>query len=395
MLAALLAGSLALVNGLALTPPMGWMTWEQYHCETDCAAHPTTCISESLIVAMIDHLSKDGWLDAGYEYVNIDDCWSGFGRDANGELYPEPIRFPHGIQWLADYAHSKGVKLGIYADIGFQTCGGYTGSKGYHLKDAKTFAKWGIDMLKLDGCNCERVDMADVHPAMSHFLNSTGRPILFSVEWPLYDSEADYSLFPTYFNMWRNYHDIASRWSSVRDVIDKWFNEVGWATFAGPGHWNDPDQLMIGMTPNEWVDGLTPAESRTQFALWAILAAPLVMSNDLRNVTDWGKQILINKEVIAVSQDLGGLQGYRLTPFGNDATVWIRNLISGDFAVALFNRGEAPIDITVKFSAFTQITSFKVRDLYNHADLGAYSGSFTATDVPAHDTVIVRLTPAS
>lgn len=175
------APAFCLDNGLALTPPMGWMAWEQFRCEVDCKKNPKSCISENLFVDMIDRFHDDGWTKFGYEYICIDDCWMGKGRDANGEIYPDPERFPHGIKWLADYAHSKGVKLGIYNDYGTLTCGGYTGSEGYLVRDAKTFASWGVDMLKMDGCYSNIRDQSDGYPAMMHFLNATGRTIMASL----------------------------------------------------------------------------------------------------------------------------------------------------------------------------------------------------------------------
>jgi alpha-N-acetylgalactosaminidase len=389
----LVATALSLDNGLALTPPMGWMAWEQFHCEIDCQAHPTTCISEKLFIDMIDHLASDGWLDAGYDHINIDDCWLSHERDANGELQSDPDRFPNGIAYLTNYAHQKGVKFGIYEDYGTLTCAGYPGSEGHLLKDAQTFAKWEVDMLKLDGCYVNGRDFADGYPAMSYFLNQTGRPIIYSIEWPFYDSGMDYNMLPPYFNMWRNWYDIGCNWASVKSVLDHWGNHSEWANFAGPGHWNDPDQLMIGMTLNDWVYGISLAESRTQFAIWAILAAPLVMSNDLRNVSADAKQILLNKEIIAVDQDPLGKQGTRITAWGNDATVWARQLQNGEWAVALWNRGESPKDIRVTFSSFTTVRSFAIRDLYAHQELGTFTDSYQATQVPAHDTVMLKLTP--
>jgi alpha-N-acetylgalactosaminidase len=249
-------------------------------------------------------------------------------------------------------------------------------------------------MLKMDGCYSDILDMPDAYPGMSYFLNGTGRPMLYSCSWPAYDENMDYSQLPPYCNMWRNWDDIACNWGSVRSVIDKWGNTTQWIQYAGPGHWNDPDQLMIGMRPNAWVAGLTIQESRTQFALWAILAAPLFISADLRYVPDDAKAILLNRDIIAVDQDPLGKQGTRITPWGNDATVWVRQLQDGEFAVALFNRGEAARDIVARFSSFTSVTTFSITDLYAHQNLGTFTGSFTARAVAAHDTVMLRLRPA-
>jgi alpha-N-acetylgalactosaminidase len=390
------ACAFSLDNGLALTPPMGWMAWEQFHCRVDCVAEPTTCISEQLFVDMIDHIAADGWLEAGYNYVNIDDCWSAkAGRDSNNELIADPDRFPHGIAWLADYAHKKGVKLGIYNDYGTTTCQGYPGSEGHLYQDAQTFARWEVDMLKMDGCHSPGVlDMADAYPAMAKFLNSTGRPIMYSCSWPAYNQKMDYAPLPGSCNLWRNYNDISCHWARIELILDHWGNNSNWVDFAGPGHWNDPDQLMIGMQSNSWVANITVPEARTHMGLWAILASPLIMSNDLRKVPDWAREILLNKEIIAVDQDPMGVQGKRITAWGNDATVWARPLKDGDWAVGLWNRGSSAKNIQLMFSSFTTGTSFAVRDLWSHKDLGTFRSSYLASGIEAHDTVMLRLTPA-
>jgi alpha-N-acetylgalactosaminidase len=390
MLGLLLATAFSLDNGLGLTPPMGWMTWEQYHCTVDCKMHPKTCISEGLLVDTIDAMAADGWLELGYEYVNIDDCWMGSGRDKDGKLYGNTTRFPHGIKWLADYAHSKKVKLGIYNDYGTLTCGRYTGSLGHLLKDARTFAEWGIDMLKMDGCNSKTFDMYDAYPGMAFFMNKTGRPIMFSCSWPAYDQGMNYSMLPPFCNLWRNWNDIQSNWHSISAIINKWGNSPHWAEFAGPGHWNDPDQIVIGMEGTK----LTEAESRSQFGIWSILAAPLIMTNHLKAVPAWAKTIMQNKEVIAVDQDKLGKQGKRVTEASDDGSVWVRELENGEFAIGLLNFGDAPRDITVKWSQFSStVKKLALRDLWEHKDLGVHEGQYTAKAVASHDTVMLRGVP--
>ena len=384
----LFSPSLSLDNGLALTPPMGWMAWEQFRCNVDCANDPKNCISENLFIDMIDRFAEDNWTRLGYEYVNIDDCWMGPGRDENGEMYPDQTRFPHNITWLSDYAHQRGVKLGIYNDYGTYTCGGYTGSEGHLLQDAETFAKWNVDMLKMDGCFSNLLDCGDAYPGMMHFLNNTGRQIMYQCSWPAYDMEMDYTPLPEHCNLWRNWDDISATWKSVLSIIDKWGNTPEWGKYAGPGHWNDPDQLVIGMRGGK----LTEDESKTQMGIWSILAAPLIMTNDLRELEPWAKNILQNEEVIRVDQDPLGKQGYRLTPWGIDKTVWIRELANNEFAVALMNRGDVKQTITVNFADFTETKQWKLRDLFNHQDLGLVSDSYTAADIPAHGIVMLRLT---
>lgn len=390
---ALISGVIALENGLARTPPMGWMHWEQFRCEVDCVKNPKTCISESLFVDMIDHVAADGWLEYGYEYVDIDDCWMAGKRDENGELYPEPSRFPHGIPWLADYAHSKNVKLGIYNDYGTLTCCGLPGSKGYLLTDAQTFGKWKVDKLKMDGCYGDKFDMPDTYPGMAYFMNETKQPILYSCSWPAYDQEMNWSMLPPACNIWRNWNDIRAEWGSIKGIINKWGDMTEtWAPIAGPGHWNDPDMLMIGIQPTSWVVGMTHVEEQTQFSMWSILAAPLIMSNDLRNISAESKAILRNKEVIAIDQDPLGKQGKRISPKGNVANVWVRELEGGAWCVALLNLDDKPLSITAVFSDFTKETSFNVRDLWAHEDLGKQTNQVKMDDIPAHACVLLKLT---
>ena len=369
------------------------MQWEQFRCELDCKNKPDWCISEKLFTDMIDRMAEDGWLDYGYQFVDIDDCWMGPGRDENDELYPDPERFPHGIKWLADYAHSKGVKLGIYNDYGTLTCGGFTGSEGYLLTDARTFARWEVDKLKMDGCYSEPFKDADAYLAMTHFLNSTGRPILYSCSWPVYEMTMDYAPLPDHCNMWRNWWDIRAEWGSIKSIIEQWAITPKWADYAGPGHWNDPDMILAGFTPTEWGGGLSKEEARTQFAIWSILAAPLIMSIDLRNVSAEAKAILQNREVIAVDQDPLGKAGKRLTAAGNSGQVWVKQLQDG-WAVGLMNSADEDQEITVEFSDFTTQKQFKVRDLWEGKDLGSYTDKFCPGKVKAHDTWIYKLVAA-
>jgi hypothetical protein len=300
-------------NGLALTPPMGWNEWVQFRCEVNCTANPKTCVSEQLIVEMIDRLVSDGWLKAGYQYINIDDCWSSGERNSNGDITADTTRFPHGIEYLASYAHEKGVKLGITNTYGSKSCGGFTGSKGYLLRDAEMFAKWGIDYLKMTACNSNDLDLRDGYGAMHYFLNSTKRPIVYSCSWPNYDPDMDFAQLPPHCNLWRAYSDISSTWTSIKKIIDKWGDTPEWVQYAGPGHWNDPDQLVIGMTETSRISPISEAEARSQMSIWSIVAAPLIMSNDLRSVNETFRYILLNEEVIAINQDRWGQQGRRIS----------------------------------------------------------------------------------
>ncbi|KAM7182465.1 alpha-N-acetylgalactosaminidase isoform 2-T2 [Macrochelys suwanniensis] len=244
---ALVACALALENGLMRAPPMGWLAWERFRCNIDCKTDPDNCISEKLFVDMVDRLADDGWKELGYVYVNIDDCWMAKKRDAMGQLIPDPERFPRGIKALADYAHSRGLKLGIYGDMGTYTCGGYPGTTLDRVEqDALTFAEWGVDMLKLDGCYSSEEEQAQGYPKMAMALNATGRPIAYSCSWPAYQGglppKVNYTLLANICNLWRNYGDIQDSWNSILSIVD-WFsaNQDVLQPVSGPGHWNDPD----------------------------------------------------------------------------------------------------------------------------------------------------------
>ncbi|XP_035682064.1 alpha-N-acetylgalactosaminidase-like isoform X3 [Branchiostoma floridae] len=368
--------SSTLDNGLARTPPMGWLAWERFRCNVDCVDDPYNCISEELFMQMADRLAEDGWKELGYNYLNIDDCWMSMDRDEQGNLYANKTRFPNGIKKLADYVHSKGLKLGIYLDFGTHTCGGYPGSIKYLQKDAETIAGWGIDMLKMDGCYANVSDMSWGYPDMEMYMNKTGRPILFSCSWPAYAGgiKVDYSVLAKHCNAWRNYDDIQDSWDSVTHIID-WFgdNQDVLAPVAGPGHWNDPDMLIVGDY------SLSYEESKAQMAMWAILAAPLFMSNDLRSISPEARSILMNKEVIRISQDSLGMQGRRVIKGEDKIEVWTRELdvtFLPSYGIAFLNRradGE-PYNYTLTLGdlKFQYMMGYAVEDVFTGHQYGHY-----------------------
>ncbi|VDP05943.1 unnamed protein product [Soboliphyme baturini] len=282
-------------NGLAATPPMGWISWTRFKCEINCDAKPFECINEQLFIDTANRLVEDGYMEAGYTRLNLDDCWSAMQRSAKGELSADRRRFPHGIAWLAEYAHKRGLKLGIYANYGDKTCMGFPGSKGHLKQDAMTFASWGIDMLKMDGCFSNTNEFDSAYPEMATYLNATGRDIVFSCSWPFYQlavgRKPDYNAISKYCNLWRNYDDIDSRWNSILRVIN---------------YYEEHQSLVIGNP------GLTVYQARTQMALWCLWSAPLFMSNDLRNIRPEFKNILLNRDLIAVDQDPLGIMGRRI-----------------------------------------------------------------------------------
>ncbi|XP_030335482.1 alpha-N-acetylgalactosaminidase [Strigops habroptila] len=335
---ALALPSAALENGLALTPPMGWLAWERFRCNVDCRADPRNCISETLFFEMADRLAEDGWRELGYKYINIDDCWSAKKRDAAGRLVPDPERFPRGIKALADYVHAQGLKLGIYGDLGTLTCGGYPGTTLDRVKqDAQTFAEWGVDMLKLDGCYSSGEEQAEGYPEMARALNATGHPIVYSCSWPAYQGglppKVNYTVLAEVCNLWRNYDDIQDSWDSVLSILDWFFaNQDVLQPAAGPGHWNDPDMLVIGNF------GLSYEQSRSQMALWTVMAAPLLMSTDLRTISPSAKEILQNRLMIQINQDPLGIQGRRIVKEKSLIEVFLRPLSQGASALVFFSR---------------------------------------------------------
>ncbi|KAL2084849.1 hypothetical protein ACEWY4_020367 [Coilia grayii] len=338
LLLAFTAVASALENGLMRTPPMGWMAWERFRCNVDCENDPKNCISERLFMDMADRLAEDGWRELGYDHVMIDDCWTSMQRDKDGLLQPDPKRFPRGIAKLAQYVHERGLKLGIYADFGTHTCGGYPGTTFDKIEtDAQTFADWKVDYLKFDGCYSSAEDQEKGYPLMSKALNATGRYIGYSCSWPAYQGglppNINYTLLGEICNLWRNYDDIEDSWTSVLSIVDWFFtNQDQLQPVAGPGHWNDPDMLIIGNF------GLSPDQSRSQMALWAIMAAPLIMSNDLRTLTSDARNILQNKAIIAISQDPLGIQGRRLLQEKSRIEVYWRPLASSASALVFFSR---------------------------------------------------------
>eukprot|EP00940_MAST-03C_sp_MAST-3C-sp2_P001094 g1094.t1 len=391
---------------------MGWMTWERFRCETDCA-HRGDCVNETLVMDHADILGLPEWRDLGYEYVNIDDCWPEMERDvATERLVANKARFPSGMKALAKYVHAKNLKLGTYNDMGTATCAGYPGEckdekctlPGYMTLDAETYASWGIDSLKMDGCNSVHTEEV-LNPAYEFLgtaLNKTGRPVLYSCSWPDYLRSAginvNYSMIATHCNIWRMYDDIQDSFDSMSSIVD-WVgdNQETLQAFQSPGAFNDPDMLIIGNY------GLSLDQSRAQFALWAIMAAPLLMGNDLRNLDPSHKAILQNAEIIAVDQDPLGKMGKRVvhtTGFCDATDVWVKPLAkSGDLAVVVWNRGVcgSPRDVTVQWSDLSLPVDahFHVRDLYAHEDMGIFVGNYTTMINPSGAVAALRLSPAA
>ncbi len=356
---------------MAATPPMGWNSWNKFNRKVD----------DKTVREMADGMVSSGMKDAGYVYVNIDDTWQG-ARDAQGNLQPNE-KFPD-MKALADYVHSKGLKIGIYSSPGPKTCAGFEGSYQHEEQDAKMYAAWGMDYLKYDWCSASKVykpsDMQAVYKKMGEALKATGRPILYSL--CQYGLEKVWEWAPSVGgNAWRTTGDISDNWRSMSQIgFDK---QEGLEKFSGPGHWNDPDMLEIGN------GGMTNEEYRTHMSLWALLASPLLAGNDVRTMSAETKAILENREVIAINQDKLGKQGSRVTKDG-DLEVWMRPLDGGDMAVGLFNRGPEKAKVTAKWSDLKITGKHKVRDLWAHKDGRSAADSYSA-EVPAHGVVMIRV----
>jgi alpha-galactosidase len=359
-------------NGLARTPPMGWSSWNSFR----------THIDDKAVRAIADALVASGMRDAGYVYINIDDGWEAPRRDADGVLRPNP-NFPD-MKALADYVHSKGLKLGIYSSPGPRTCGGFVGSYGHERIDAKTWAAWGIDYVKYDWCSASRIwhdsDMRAVYQRMGVALAATGRPIVFSLcQYGLADVEQWGALVGG--NLWRTTGDIRDDWDSMLHNVAE---QDHLAASAGPGRWNDPDMLEIGN------GGMMPDEYRAHLSLWAIAAAPLIAGNDPRTMNAVTRAILLNREVIAVDQDRLGRQGRRVAQQGM-TDIWVRPLAEDAYAIALINRGTAPVETTLSWTSLGLPAQLHGRDLWQHVDLGLLQSGYRAR-VPAHGAVMLRLT---
>jgi alpha-galactosidase len=352
---------------------MGWNSWNKFVCN----------VSEQLIKEIADAMVTSGMKKAGYQYVNIDDCWQ-VSRDSAGNIVADPVRFPNGIKALADYVHSKGLKLGIYTDAGTMTCEKRPGSLDHEAQDAKTYAGWGVDYVKIDWCNTDKLDPQKQYAKFRDALASCGRPIVFSIcNW---GRNQPWTWGPATGNLWRTTGDIQDKWASVLKILDNPSQQH--ADAARPGAWNDPDMLEVGNGK------MTDTEYRSHFGLWAIMAAPLIAGNDLRSMTQATKDILMNAEVIAVDQDAAGKQGTRVRADGG-LEVWAKPLKQkGTVAVALFNRSEADADVSASWSDVgLPPGKAKVRDLWAHADRGVFSDSFKA-NVPSHGVVMLKIVSA-
>ncbi|RYJ42076.1 glycoside hydrolase family 27 protein [Flavobacterium beibuense] len=378
-------------EGLAMTPPMGWNSWNTF----------ATDINEDLVKQTADIMVASGMKDAGYTYIVLDDGWMTRERDANGNLVPDPKKFPSGMKSLIDYVHSKGLKFGLYNCAGTKTCAGYPGTRGYEYQDARFYAALGIDFLKYDWCNTEGITAKEAYTTMSNALKTAGRPILFSLcEW---GDNQPWEWAEPLGNMWRISGDIypcfdcefkhPENWSSwgFMKIIDM---RKGIRKYSGPDHWNDFDMMEVGNEMND-------TEDKSHFSMWCMVASPLIAGNDFRKMSEETLNILTNKAMIAINQDKLGIQGFRYNE-NNRLETWVKPLENGDWAVAFLNRSEEEKSIdfnwkdhSIKDEEFNKETSFNtitynVQDVWNNKKAGNTKKAYKSKIAP-HDIVVLRL----
>lgn len=377
-------------ENLALTPPIGWNSWNKFAQNVD----------EKMIREIADAMVTTGMKDAGYEYIVIDDYWHG-KRDTLGFIHPDKDRFPSGIKALADYIHSKGLKFGIYSCAGHETCGHQPGSRGFEYQDALMYAKWGVDYLKYDWCSTKYMNTKEAYPTMSKALKAAGRPIVFSLcEW---GSSHPWEWAGEVGHLWRTTGDIYNCFDCVDDhgnwkafgVLQIMEMNQKLRAFAGPGKWNDPDMLEVG-------NGMPANEARSHFSLWCMMASPLIAGNDLRAMDAETISILTNKDMIAVDQDSLGIQGFRFE-VKDSVETWLKPLAKNAWALMYFNRSFSPKTIMVdwknvqitdtltrKVLNTTQKNIHLLRDLWQNKEIGNTKKPFKKT-IPARDVVCLKV----
>lgn len=380
-------------ENLAPTPPMGWNSWNKFGCN----------VNEKMLRETADMLVESGMRDAGYTYLVIDDCWHG-ERDEMGFIHENPDLFPSGMKALADYIHARGLKFGIYSSAGSSTCAGKPASRGHEYQDALVYASWDVDYLKYDWCYTEGLNAEGAYMTMRDALYAAGRPIVFSLcEW---GSNEPWLWGKKMGHLWRTTGDIGVQFDGY-EVFPTWRKlgvlkiidiQENLRQYAGPDSWNDPDMLEVG-------NGMTVAEDRAHFTLWCLMAAPLMAGNDLRSMTAETRAILMNKEAIAIDQDPLGIQGFKHAEDGGVHT-WLKPLANGKWAVCFLNRGSHDVTLHVDWTTFnvtdalsnqslqTKETTYTIRDIWQHKDLGnTHKQTTTTLTLPGHDVFCVVLTP--
>lgn len=389
------AASAQKYDGLAMTPPMGWNSWNHYACNID----------EKLIRATADAMAANGMRDAGYKYVNLDDCWHG-ARDTDGWIQSDPERFPSGIKALADYVHSKGLKLGIYSDAGTKTCAGRPGSQGYEYQDALQYARWGVDYIKYDWCNTgtgdDQRNPREAYRTIRDAIHASGRPMVLSIcEW---GDGKPWEWGKDLGHLWRTTGDIINCWdctvshgtwisSGILPILDK---QTAMRAANGPDHWNDPDMMEVGNLP-------TLGENRAHFTMWSMLAAPLIVGTDVVGLKPEIRDILTDRDVIAVNQDSIGTQGFPWIK-GSEVEIWAKPLVDKGWAIAVLNRSNSPQPVSIDWARYDlkddlvgrqghfDKVRYNIRNLWTKASAGDTSTPLKLNIGP-RDAAIYRLTP--
>jgi alpha-galactosidase len=383
-----------LTGKLAPTPPMGFNTWNTFQ----------TKISEDMLKEMVDVYVSSGMKDAGYQYFVLDDGWMSMERDQNGSLVADPAKFPHGMKAFADYVHSKGLKFGIYNCAGSKTCAGYPGTRGHEYEDARLYASWGVDFLKYDWCSTDSLNAPEAYKTMSAALRATGRPIVFSIcEWgghapwlwaggvgELYRTTGD--ITPS-FIIDKDYGNWTAQ--SVVSILDK---QIPIRKYNGPNHWNDPDMLEVG-------NGMTFNEDKSHFSLWCMLAAPLAAGNDLRKMSPQTRDILTNKEMIAVDQDERGISAFKMI-LEDSLELWVKPLKNNELALCFFNRTRSAKKLNLNWKDLNISDTqsgldihfdnqyFTLRDLWLKKDAGKTDKKLER-ELASYEVIIFKLTPSS
>jgi alpha-galactosidase len=379
-------------EGLALTPPMGWNSWNTFQ----------TNINEQLVKQTADIIVSSGMKDAGYKYIVLDDGWMAMERDSiTGDLIPDPKKFPNGMKAVVDYVHSKGLKFGLYNCAGTKTCAGYPGTRGYEYQDARFYASLGIDYLKFDWCYADGLNAVEAYTTMSKALRTAKHPVIFSLcEW---GNNKPWLWAKNTGQLWRTTGDIGNVFDGIKEYGTWHANGVMTIVdmqdtlrkYSGPGHWNDPDMLEVG-------NGMSVSEDRSHFSIWCMLAAPLMTGNDIRSMTKETKAILTDKDVIAIDQDGAGIQAFRYSDKDSLQT-WLKPLQNGDWAICFLNRSGSPKDLMIDWKQWVIADSFSaselnpvknsysILDVWAKKNLGNCSKPFK-TIVASHDVILLRLT---
>jgi hypothetical protein len=368
-------------NGLARLPPMGWISRQRFGCNVDCIRYPDDCISEHLVRSMADAIVSRGFLAAGYQYIVLGDCWMDMNRDNNGQLRGDLHRFPSGITASVNYVHSRGLKFGLYIDLGNNTCGGFPGSQDYLNTDAQTLSEWGVDYITVGACGIKDIQSCNEgYVTFGHLLNQTGRQIFYSCDWPQVlrhlGSQANMTAVVQTCNQYRTYDDMTDNWQTLLNVLNYYASyDPLIKNYSSPGSFNDPDQLVIGDY------GLSTNQQQIQMSLWSMMSAPLFVSADLRAIGSESVHILFNRIALSIDQDNLGILGLETRLMG-DVHIWQKPIEpSGSYAIAFIytNIAGGPTRVSVLLSdiGLTTAARFLVTEAFTQRSYGILKPWYT------------------